>query len=465
MFKSKYVTSVAAGVVLASSIFMDSSALAAKNFTDLNADPSHAQSVKVLNSYDLFDYKAGNQLNGSAPVSRGEVSKILHNLFDGYIQPVRTYKNNFKDVKSSTNFQDSIIWAYEAGIFDGDSNGNFNPNQTLTRAQMAKVLVNAYELEPKGKATFKDVPASHWAYDYTNILGSGGYSVGSNGNFSPNNKVTLNQLSTFIYRIEGKPAMANTSQPVNNSTAQNVEFKTYEEVKKIAIDMYNNRGTEEQKVTVYTKEKVSTKFFEYMDIFNYDYTEDFKAHTKTYGFDIQMSSYEVPNKGYYETTIRLVYKANTAKDDYAKSLEKNKAAINYIKANYDISTNYKKVVAVADFLASQMTYNQPISKDNPYLYNHLNVMCEDYSDATTVLLDALGVKSRYVTGVTKKGPGHGWNAVKLDGQWYYVDVTYYDSDNGSNYDKYLVMTESELRTYIAKIDGNFKASDVPYNKQ
>ena len=336
------------GVVLGSTIFMGSNALAAKNFTDLNSDPSHAPAVKYLNQNNVFDYKTTNKLNGQSAVTRGESAQILHKLFNGIIPPERTYNNNFKDVKSNTQFGQAIKWAYEVKIFDGDSNGNFNPQQTLTRAQMAKVLVNAYLIETDGTATFKDVPKNHWAYDYINILGAEGISVGSNGNFMPNNKVTLNQLSSFIYRIESDQVAEGLKPGADNSTAQNVEFKTYEEVKKIAIDMYKNRGTKEQKVTVYTKDDVGKKFHQYADIFNYNFTEDFKAFTKTYGFDLSVSSWEVANKGYYETVIRLDYKPNTQESDYAKSLEKNKVAVNYIKANYDVSTDYKKIVAVAD---------------------------------------------------------------------------------------------------------------------
>ena len=460
MFKSKYIKSLATTVVLASALFISTDVDAAKNFTDLDSDPSHAQAVKVMNSFDLFDYKTGTTLNGSAPVSRAEVSKILHNLFDGYIDPVRTYNGNFKDVNSKTSFQDSIIWAYESGIFDGDNNGNFNPSQTLTRAQMAKVLVNAFLLETDGTATFKDVPANHWAHEYINILGAEGYSVGSNGNFMPNNKVTLNQLSTFIWRINGEPAMAGTTQPTDNTVAEDVEFKTYEEVKQIAIDLFNSSEYEPERVTVYTKEKVDETFLdEYMR--PYDLSEHLKGFTG-HGRQIGIASRLVEGTGYYETTVRIKNDRDEADEALAK--KKTADAVAYIKANYDTSTEYNIVKAVNEFLASQIVYNNTLPENHPYLELFFGTDCTGYSINAALLFNEFGIQSRLVTGTMDNGQEHMWNAIKLGGNWYYTDATVYDSDNGTNDEKFLIMSQPQLDEYVVSIETSFRATNTPYVK-
>ncbi|WP_445683216.1 hypothetical protein [Solibacillus sp. FSL K6-1523] len=41
------------------------------------------------------------------------------------------------------------------------SNGAFNPNVSLTRAQLAKILVLAFSITPSGTSTFQDVPKTH----------------------------------------------------------------------------------------------------------------------------------------------------------------------------------------------------------------------------------------------------------------------------------------------------------------
>ena len=45
----------------------------------------------------------------------------------------------------------------QAGLFEG-IDGNFQPTTNMTRAQMAKVLVLAFNLTSSNKDTFKDVP-------------------------------------------------------------------------------------------------------------------------------------------------------------------------------------------------------------------------------------------------------------------------------------------------------------------
>ncbi|WP_354471219.1 S-layer homology domain-containing protein [Lysinibacillus parviboronicapiens] len=57
----------------------------------------------------------------------------------------------------------------QAGIVDG-SNGAFNPNANITRAQLAKILVRAFGITPNGTSTFQNVPITHWSHDYIAAL-------------------------------------------------------------------------------------------------------------------------------------------------------------------------------------------------------------------------------------------------------------------------------------------------------
>ena len=63
--------------------------------------------------------------------------------------------------------------------------------------------------------------------------------------------------------------------------------------------------------------------------------------------------------------------------------------------------------------------------------------CEGYSRAAKLLLDKAGIESSVLSGVSTaangSGGAHMWNAVKLDGEYYYLDCTWDDpvSDNGN----------------------------------
>lgn len=206
MRSSKSLKKIVIGTVLASGfLFTTPNFAEAKDFIDLYNNGTHNEAVIYLNSLGIYDYKNSQVFNGNAPVTRAEVSKLLHNLYKDQLPPERKYNNNLKDIDYNTHFYNDIIWAYESGIFDGDTKGNFNPYQTLTRAQMAKVLVKTFSLKGNEQASFKDVSLDHWAYTYIGILQNEGISTGDgNGHFMPDDKVTLNQFSSFIYRIMNK---------------------------------------------------------------------------------------------------------------------------------------------------------------------------------------------------------------------------------------------------------------------
>ncbi len=108
----------------------------------------------------------------------------------------------FSDVSADHQSADAIAAVAEAGIFSGN-NGEFNPDGLLTRAQLAKVLVEAFDLKGSTPASFKDVPADHWAHNYINTLYLHNITTGyGDGNFGLNDNVTAKQFQTFIDRLK-----------------------------------------------------------------------------------------------------------------------------------------------------------------------------------------------------------------------------------------------------------------------
>jgi len=115
--------------------------------------------------------------------------------------------SKFVDVKAGSEFAGITTALYNAGIFSGDGEGKFNLGSALTRAEMAKVLVEAYDLtlQPGNAMVFTDVPASHWAHSYIQILASNGITNGKgNGVYGINDNVELAHLDLFIERSANK---------------------------------------------------------------------------------------------------------------------------------------------------------------------------------------------------------------------------------------------------------------------
>jgi len=268
--------SILAGVVLASGLLVGTSESSAqKNFVDMFDDESHSYAVNLLNKNNVFDYRTGNVLNGNKAITRGEVAKILHNIF-GYENSLeRTYKENFKDVTPETPFYDDIVWSYEFGIFSG-SNGNFNPNQSLTRAQMAKILVEVFNLKEKSNVTFKDVSSKHWANEYINKLATAGVTTGDGkGNFMPEKSLTLNQLATFLVRDETLHRYL--VNQVQGTKTPEYELTNLEGIKHTALNMWNNPNGFSGAVSKYVSEDLEAELRAYAS------SEEIKEEFAGYG--------------------------------------------------------------------------------------------------------------------------------------------------------------------------------------
>ncbi|GEM_PF-2046473 len=110
--------------------------------------------------------------------------------------------SNFPDVGENHDFFSYIATISANGIMTGDEKGFFNPNQTLTRAEMAKILVTAYKLTSQGETTYPDVTRSHWAYDVIGILGSYKLTTGyPDGTFRADAPIKRSEFAALLARV------------------------------------------------------------------------------------------------------------------------------------------------------------------------------------------------------------------------------------------------------------------------
>lgn len=168
-----------------------------KTFTDVPAtntyyDMIHTMAQEgIINGYPDGTFKPANAIN------RQQVVSLLNRALD--LKPIRP-ATSFKDVMPSNGYYNDIQAVYRAGIVDGVS-GNFNPGSSLTRAQMAKMLVNAFDLDaPKGKNPFTDTKGQ-WYEDYVTALFESGITTGATATtFEPNKTVSRQHYAVFLYR-------------------------------------------------------------------------------------------------------------------------------------------------------------------------------------------------------------------------------------------------------------------------
>lgn len=128
--------------------------------------------------------------------------------------------------------------------------------------------------------------------------------------------------------------------------------------------------------------------------------------------------------------------------------------VNSIISSLNLSrmSDYDKVVAVHDYIVSNVQYGTRYS-DYASAYGALvtgYANCMGYAEANALLLSAAGVENRFVwakSKMTSTGT-HAFNKVKVNGKWYAVDCTVDDPEGTDpSYTKrdFLLVSDSEMR--------------------
>lgn len=110
---------------------------------------------------------------------------------------------DFNDVPEGKWFYEAVSYCTDKGIFKGTGNGGFSPMRTISRAEFVTVLANYEDVDVSGEEYdgFTDVNTSSWYYHpmawaKNNNIVSGT----SETSFSPNAKISREQLCTLIFR-------------------------------------------------------------------------------------------------------------------------------------------------------------------------------------------------------------------------------------------------------------------------
>ena len=108
----------------------------------------------------------------------------------------------FRDVRPEDWFYADVRYVYEAGLMNGTAEGLFSPDLFTSRAMLVTVLwrlsgspvVNYY-------MPFADVDQASWYAEAVRWAASCGIVAGyDNGNFGPNDPITREQLAAILYR-------------------------------------------------------------------------------------------------------------------------------------------------------------------------------------------------------------------------------------------------------------------------
>ena len=122
---------------------------------------------------------------------------------DVHAVPITQIGKTFDDISGAnahTN-QPAIEALASRGIIDGMGNGLFAPEETMTRAQFAAIVVRALGLTPKADSVFTDVTSDKWYAAYVGTASSYGIINGiGSGRFNPEGTITRQEAAVMVAR-------------------------------------------------------------------------------------------------------------------------------------------------------------------------------------------------------------------------------------------------------------------------
>ena len=137
-----------------------------------------------------------------------------------------------------------INYCRENFIMTGDENGNLNPGGTLTRAEMAKMLVESFDLEYNRRNTFGDVTPDLWFYDYAGAIKA--YLTEPGNYFNGNEAVSREEFACALVLASGLKAsyLCNYEILDDNFTDADKVSPKYKKLLSVAVERAYYRGSD-----------------------------------------------------------------------------------------------------------------------------------------------------------------------------------------------------------------------------
>ena len=172
-----------------------------KTFTDINGHWAK-DSIDFVTSHELYAGTSDATFSPDSGMTRGMLAMVLHNLENN---PNSVGTARFQDVDNGVWYAEAVAWAADKGIVSGYGNGQFGPNDQISREQLA-VMLYQYAGAPAHSSTvlnFQDADqvsayaqeAMCWAVENGIINGTG------NGDLAPQGAATRAQVATVLMRL------------------------------------------------------------------------------------------------------------------------------------------------------------------------------------------------------------------------------------------------------------------------
>ncbi len=151
----------------------------------------------ALDSYEGEDEEGDEE--DEDPPSRGGVGFGGSSVSKPVQTPPQAINTYFNDLGSASWAIESINYLAEKNILQGKANGIFAPNDNVTRAEFAKILVTAFNLTQKSDAQFADVSEDSWYSEFVKLAVGSGIAKGTGADtFGPDENITRQDMAVML---------------------------------------------------------------------------------------------------------------------------------------------------------------------------------------------------------------------------------------------------------------------------
>ena len=204
--------------------------------------------VKNLNTVDHVAYVVGKN-NGFDPmgnVTRAEAATMYFRLLkDDFRTKYWDNESSFSDVAATSWYNVAVSTLENAGVIkDTAESGAFRPNDPITRAELAVMAAQFTVVTGTiPAASFKDVPATHWAAREIAIVQYAAWIEGYQGYYRPEDNLTRAECVTIINRMLKRGAEAENMLDGMVTFADNVYGDWYYEAVQEAANSHTYTRT------------------------------------------------------------------------------------------------------------------------------------------------------------------------------------------------------------------------------
>ncbi|KIL46639.1 hypothetical protein KP77_27660 [Jeotgalibacillus alimentarius] len=177
--------------------FVFSSTALSAGFSDVPGDHWASQEISELSEAGIIGGFQDGTFKPERTVSRAQAAALIGRTLELDVTSIQN--PGFTDITENTTGYRYIAKLTELGIFNQAA--QFNPNQSLTRSQMAKILTESFSLTGSSMKRFSDLTPGGEAATYAGTLYKAGITTGtSSSTFSPNAPVLRANMAVFLSR-------------------------------------------------------------------------------------------------------------------------------------------------------------------------------------------------------------------------------------------------------------------------